>query len=167
MFVHIKHYSRTENGYPLIIEVTKIEYVETEYNREFLLNLIPKINYTTLKLAIKHILPYMRDNYKDVVQDLELPDELSGIMNDDNSNKIKDNKLDVDDNNNSSSFQITQKDTNNTSNVIGNKDAQLQNVYKVLMDIHIMEGFLICPDTGRKFFISDGIPNMVLHEDEV
>jgi multifunctional methyltransferase subunit TRM112 len=30
-----------------------------------------------------------------------------------------------------------------------------------------VEGILLCPDTGRKFPIKDGIPNMILHEDEV
>jgi len=36
-----------------------------------------------------------------------------------------------------------------------------------LFDIHVIEGFLVCPDTGRRFPIKDGIPNMILHEDEV
>lgn len=30
-----------------------------------------------------------------------------------------------------------------------------------------MEGSLICPETGRKFPVSKGIPNMLLNEDEV
>jgi multifunctional methyltransferase subunit TRM112 len=28
-------------------------------------------------------------------------------------------------------------------------------------------GHLVCPDTGRRFPINDGIPNMILHEDEL
>jgi len=36
-----------------------------------------------------------------------------------------------------------------------------------LFDVHVLEGILHCPDTGRKFPIKDGIPNMILHEDEV
>jgi len=43
----------------------------------------------------------------------------------------------------------------------------LRNLHKVLLDIHVMEGDLICPDTGRKFPVKDGIPNMILHEDEI
>mmetsp|Transcript_24322 Transcript_24322/g.43982 ORF Transcript_24322/g.43982 Transcript_24322/m.43982 type:complete len:126 (-) Transcript_24322:127-504(-) len=39
--------------------------------------------------------------------------------------------------------------------------------HRVLFDIHVMEGHLICPDTGRRFPIKGGIPNMVLHEDEI
>jgi len=43
----------------------------------------------------------------------------------------------------------------------------MENIHKVLFDIHVTEGALICPDTGRRFPIVQGIPNMVLHEDEI
>jgi uncharacterized protein YbaR (Trm112 family) len=37
----------------------------------------------------------------------------------------------------------------------------------LLFDLHIQEGILICPSTQRQFLIKDGIPNMILHEDEI
>jgi len=40
-------------------------------------------------------------------------------------------------------------------------------LHQVLFDIHILDGKLICPGTNREFTISNGIPNMVLHEDEI
>jgi multifunctional methyltransferase subunit TRM112 len=43
----------------------------------------------------------------------------------------------------------------------------LEALHHVLFNIHILEGDLICPDTGRKFPIKQGIPNMILHEDEI
>jgi multifunctional methyltransferase subunit TRM112 len=46
-------------------------------------------------------------------------------------------------------------------------DSFLAILHKVLMDTHLMEGNLVCPDTGRKFPVKDGIPNMILHEDEI
>ena len=33
--------------------------------------------------------------------------------------------------------------------------------------IEIDEGSLECPETGRKFQIKQGIPNMLLNEDEI
>ena len=30
-----------------------------------------------------------------------------------------------------------------------------------------MNANLVCPETGRKFPVTDGIPNMLLNEDEV
>mmetsp|Transcript_734 Transcript_734/g.863 ORF Transcript_734/g.863 Transcript_734/m.863 type:complete len:133 (+) Transcript_734:118-516(+) len=46
-------------------------------------------------------------------------------------------------------------------------DAALANLHTVLFDVHVLEGDLVCPDTGRKFNIKEGIPNMILHEDEI
>lgn len=42
----------------------------------------------------------------------------------------------------------------------------LKTIHKALFDIEVISGTLICPDTGRKFPISDGIPNMLCNEDE-
>mmetsp|Transcript_24695 Transcript_24695/g.36400 ORF Transcript_24695/g.36400 Transcript_24695/m.36400 type:complete len:125 (-) Transcript_24695:148-522(-) len=43
----------------------------------------------------------------------------------------------------------------------------LRTLHHILFEVHVIEGYLICPETGRKFPIHDGIPNMLLHEDEV
>ena len=48
------------------------------------------------------------------------------------------------------------------------KDSEfLGKVHHILMEIDIINGDLICPETERKFPITDGIPNMLLNEDEV
>ena len=31
--------------------------------------------------------------------------------------------------------------------------------------VHLVEGELVCPETGRKFPVRQGVPNMLLHED--
>jgi multifunctional methyltransferase subunit TRM112 len=46
-------------------------------------------------------------------------------------------------------------------------DVVVSVLHKVLFDIHVEEGALICPDTGRRFPVKQGIPNMILHEDEI
>jgi len=33
--------------------------------------------------------------------------------------------------------------------------------------VNIITGALVCPESGREFPITDGIPNMVLNEDEL
>lgn len=43
----------------------------------------------------------------------------------------------------------------------------LQQLHHVLFEVHVMDGSLVCPTTGRIFPVKDGIPNMLLHEDEV
>jgi multifunctional methyltransferase subunit TRM112 len=46
-------------------------------------------------------------------------------------------------------------------------DEFLKTMHRVLMEYEVEEGELICPETGRKFPISKGIPNMLLQENEV
>ena len=46
-------------------------------------------------------------------------------------------------------------------------DKMIAQYHKVLFDVHLIQGHLVCPDTGRKFPVKDGIPNMILHEDEI
>ncbi|KAG9144287.1 hypothetical protein Leryth_016946 [Lithospermum erythrorhizon] len=43
----------------------------------------------------------------------------------------------------------------------------LRKFHHALLEIHLEEGFLVCPQTGRKFPVCKGIPNMLLNEDEV
>lgn len=43
----------------------------------------------------------------------------------------------------------------------------LKSVHDVIMDYQLLEGDLICPKCDRKFPVHMGIPNMLLHDDEV
>jgi multifunctional methyltransferase subunit TRM112 len=42
----------------------------------------------------------------------------------------------------------------------------LKKVHHILLEIEVKEGDLVCPETGRKFPIKNGIPNMLLTEEE-
>ncbi|KAL6512065.1 hypothetical protein OROGR_021662 [Orobanche gracilis] len=46
-------------------------------------------------------------------------------------------------------------------------DEFLHKFHHALLELHLEEGALVCPETGRKFPVNKGIPNMLLHEDEV
>jgi multifunctional methyltransferase subunit TRM112 len=43
----------------------------------------------------------------------------------------------------------------------------LQTLHHSLLELHLEEGALICPETGRRFPVSQGILNMLLNADEV
>lgn len=47
------------------------------------------------------------------------------------------------------------------------EEAFLRELHHALFEIHLQDGYLICPTSGRRFHVKDGIPNMLLHEDEV
>jgi multifunctional methyltransferase subunit TRM112 len=36
----------------------------------------------------------------------------------------------------------------------------------ILMHVHLVQGMLTCPATGKEFAVQNGIPNMMLTEDE-
>lgn len=46
-------------------------------------------------------------------------------------------------------------------------DAFVEVLQKLLLDVHVVRGTLVCPDTGRRFPIEDGVPDMSLPETEV
>ncbi|KAK2719024.1 multifunctional methyltransferase subunit TRM112-like protein [Artemia franciscana] len=43
----------------------------------------------------------------------------------------------------------------------------LRKAHHVLMEVEVINGDLVCPETERKFPVSDGVPNMLVNEDEV
>ncbi|CAH1784752.1 unnamed protein product [Owenia fusiformis] len=42
----------------------------------------------------------------------------------------------------------------------------LKQAHRLLLEVTVQEGNLICPESGRKFPITNGIANMLLKEDE-
>jgi len=40
-------------------------------------------------------------------------------------------------------------------------------IHNAMLQVEVIEGELVCPETGRKFPISNGIPNMLLLEHEL
>ena len=49
----------------------------------------------------------------------------------------------------------------------GDDEEVLRKVHEALCDVHVVEGCLVCPKSGRRFPINNGIPNLLLHEDEL
>ena len=119
---------RTENGYPLNIEVTTIRCEESPVDKEFVLNLLAKVNYPALQKAVQQMNPHCDPPLPELPESLDVSDT-EGLKN-----------LD---------------------------DAIIANLHRVLFDVYLVEGWLVCPDTGRKFTVKEGIPNMILHEDEI
>lgn len=46
------------------------------------------------------------------------------------------------------------------------KEDDLKLVHKALFDIEVITGILTCPESGKRFNISDGIPNMLCDEED-
>eukprot|EP00591_Stephanopyxis_turris_P016648 CAMPEP_0195532464 /NCGR_PEP_ID=MMETSP0794_2-20130614/38208_1 /TAXON_ID=515487 /ORGANISM="Stephanopyxis turris, Strain CCMP 815" /LENGTH=131 /DNA_ID=CAMNT_0040664681 /DNA_START=70 /DNA_END=465 /DNA_ORIENTATION=- len=116
----------TEKGYPLTIDAATVLCEDSPIDADFVMKLIPKIEYSALLAAARQVAPICDPPLP------ELPEQCPQIA--------VEEELD---------------------------ESIITALHRILFDVHVMEGHLICPDTGRKFPISDGIPNMVLHEDEI
>ena len=46
-------------------------------------------------------------------------------------------------------------------------DEVLQQIHHALLELEVMSGKLVCRHCGREYLIEQGIPNMLLREDEV
>ena len=112
----------------MIIQAEKIECEESPIDREMIIKLLPKIEYSALVGAAKQVAPLCNPPLP------ELPEQL------DTASKGWEETIDGD---------------------------TLKALHRVMFDIHVIEGNLICPDTGRKFPVKESIPNMILHEDEI
>lgn len=49
---------------------------------------------------------------------------------------------------------------------LANDESFLRALYHVLMNVHLVKGMLTCPDTGREFPVTDGIPDFSMNESE-
>eukprot|EP00956_Cyclotella_meneghiniana_P005500 scaffold7033_cov86-Cyclotella_meneghiniana.AAC.1 len=128
MHYDIQTSDRTEKGYPLDIEVTTLKYEESSINREFILKLLPKVNYPALYSAVSQVCPHCTEHsLPELPEHLDTSDEAISNLDEDTIGKL----------------------------------------HTWLLDVYLVEGMLVCPDTGRKFPVKDCIPNMILHEDEI
>mmetsp|Transcript_55017 Transcript_55017/g.64362 ORF Transcript_55017/g.64362 Transcript_55017/m.64362 type:complete len:152 (+) Transcript_55017:134-589(+) len=136
----------TEKGYPLRIEATKIEYENTYETPDMILKMMPKLNYDALRNAVNQINDAISNSTADCTclstddkEEVTIPDLPATLPSDD-------------------------KEATDYRQL---EEGVLEELHKVVFDLHVMSGYLLCPDTSRKFPVSDGIPNMILHEDEI
>jgi len=43
----------------------------------------------------------------------------------------------------------------------------LKALHKTLFDVHVLEGSLVCPETGRRFAITRGVADMMMTDEEL
>ncbi len=182
-----------ENGYPLTIDLESLEIKEREFDPELVVKLLTKIEYMVLKQAIdslgldplptltvddiRHLIENAENAFENENSDDEMGQE-EDMENDDEammSNGDRDGERETDmESNVNNDIEIEGRISSSTTVRISkaiNTDKKirriLQKLHHALLEIHITEGALICPETGRRFPIKNGIPNMLLHEDEV
>ncbi|CAD7932512.1 unnamed protein product [Amoebophrya sp. A25] len=129
-----------ENGFPLKIKPQRVIYEETEYNPTFTTAMIRKIEYPALLEAIEDL------RSCSIVREDGGPQQINA----DSSTKVELPSLPKE--------MPVNWETN---------EEFLQMMHLVLQDVLLMDGALICPESGRAFPVEKGIPNMLLHDDEI
>lgn len=137
-----------ENGYPLKILLEKLEIISMEYNpgREVHHHTMYHIHTISSEVHVCNFLLFI-----ELVQKM-----LKRI----NWSALK-----------TAAIDLSIENTFNALHIIDpslfHDESFLRYIHHLLFEVHILEGWLECPETGRKFPIKDGIPNMLLHEDEI
>lgn len=98
-------------GYPLGLEITDMEIVESEFNAEFIKGVLPSLDWSGVLVAAKSV------GLEDLPQSFEM-----SLLSDEN-------------------FLLA--------------------MHNLLLDIHVKTGVLVCPESGRKFPIENGIADMM------
>lgn len=62
---------------------------------------------------------------------------------------------------------IPSPDQQSTAAAAAQEEEFLRALHKTLFDVHVIEGALVCPETGRRFPINGGVPNMMLEDAEL
>ena len=132
---------RTTKGYPLRIEAEEVVVEESPVDAVLLKKMLSKLDYPVLREAFQQIKHKIAVVPSSDTTTTTIPESLPETL------------LLLEDNNNSDDDDETRR--------------LQQQLHLVVFDIHVVEGHLVCPDTGRKFPIKEGIPNMILHEDEI
>ena len=134
-------------GYPLKIVATKVEVKEVDFQPDFIQRMMNgKMNYPALYEAAQSVSKIMKVKFafKRLNLILILFSKLPKIGHAEGLPQVSD-----------------------FNEQLLNDEEILKKLHNVLMEVEILEGDLVCPETGRKFPIQNGIPNMLLNEDEL
>ncbi|KAH8295776.1 hypothetical protein KR018_008755 [Drosophila ironensis] len=127
-------------GFPLKLTINKKEVVESEFNPTFVERLLPKLDWSAIYGAAQVVsIPLYIP--KPTPRGPEHSPPFQAELADDIPPAQPEN--------------------------IGDNELLLQKLHHLLFEIDVLDGQLECPETGRVFPITDGIPNMLLNEDEV
>jgi multifunctional methyltransferase subunit TRM112 len=134
------------NGYPLKIEATKVEVKSVDFQPEFVARMMKKVEYKALYEAAQTVSKFF-------FCFISLRNSVFFLF------RCLNSKLDY-------SKDLPTIENYNQDELESNEEL-LKKIHMVLLEVEVLEGNLICPETGRKFPIMNGIPNMLVNEDEL
>ena len=119
--VRFFHFSQQQ----IVVNEGGMEEREQDFNRDFILNLLRKIDWKALKMGATDVGSC----------ELQLIEQIGYSIPDEQPAELT--------------------------------DEILQHIHHALLELEVMEGKLVCRHCGREYIVEQGIPNMLLREDEV
>jgi len=150
---------KVQVGYPLKLIVKDTKKVDVDFNPEFIQRMLPRIDWQALRDAASTVgvdLPPKAPSVPDA-GDPAMELAAAAAANASSSSSNVESPM--------SGVQSTSSDTSNEPPSLN--EETLKQIHHALLEVDIIEGELICPETGRKFPITEGVPNMLVNEDEV
>lgn len=143
-FIHLNYESFTCYSANFTLQVLSQQEVPSEFNAEFLTRMIPRLEWPTILEGAKAVsMKYI--HFVTRIQNGKWVLNVFCLLQTGYTGNLP---LEV-------------------PNTFSDDTDFLQKLHHVLLEIDITDGHLECPETGRKFPITNGIPNMLLNEDEV
>lgn len=150
--------------YPLALEAAKVEREQSDVNLSFINHVFASLDYnafhdTVVSLGLTELPPPSALHL--IKQQLSITSGRSPTpVQNDSVESILDTSS-----SSSSSTSSTQSQDSSMNTEIPKNTAAI--IHSYLMDIHIIDGALVCKGCKRRYPIQQGIPNMRLNEDEV
>ena len=139
----------TRNGFPLAIEVEKMEVVEAEFNADFCARMIEKLEWAALVATVASVragaaIRNSSRNSFDAHHAHAQPHRRSRATLRAAQLKLEKGELPP---------AVPEDYATN--------EEFLKALHHVLLEVEIVEGVLVCPETDKRFPIKDGIPSML------
>lgn len=142
-----------KEGYPFAIEATEVATKEVEYDPDFLRHIFPRVEYDALRAASESL----GRKEQEKAQRTGRKAKMAVWKEFDGAHRAKNDKNPL--------AGFAELPAAVPEGALED-DEFLQAFHHALLELHLEEGALICPETGRRFTVNKGIPNLLLHEDE-
>ena len=136
----------TRNGFPLAIEVEKMEVVEAEFNADFCARMIEKLEWAALVATVASVRATRNSSRNSFAADHAhaQPHRRSRATLRAAQLKLEKGELPP---------AVPEDYATN--------EEFLKALHHVLLEVEIVEGVLVCPETDKRFPIKEGIPSML------
>ena len=147
----------TRSGFPLAIEVEKMEVVETEFNADFCARMVEKLEYAALVATVASVRAERRGAQSFAHRRAFLRAAHA-------RSRTARRPLPADRRAAAARAQLKLEKGELPPAVpedYATNEVFLRVLHHVLLEVEILEGTLVCPETERRFPIKEGIPSML------